>query len=154
MLVVISVGSNPVHGFGVRDFWSVWLNSCFDFGRKMNLGLKRFEVQFFPDLGLSSANFWQNMFKVWVFWTGSKFDFGGQTWVQVSLEFELSSWIGFEVHYISSAAIYINCVVIKKVGGKYVIKNWKNTITNRLSASASFEIIAKVAIKVPDHVRL
>ena len=31
---------------------------------------------------------------------GSKFGFGGQTWVQVSLKFDLSSLKWFEVHYI------------------------------------------------------
>ena len=66
----------------------------------MNLGLEGFENLMFPDLDLGPAHFWLNMFEVQVFWRGSKFSFGGETWVRVSSKFNISSSKGFEVHYI------------------------------------------------------
>ena len=49
-----------------------------EFGRVCSLiladkpGFERVQTSVFPDLGLGSAHFWHNKFKVWVFWRGSK----------------------------------------------------------------------------------
>ena len=58
----------------------------------MNLGSEGFEVQFFK--------IWSSGFLKGFGYLGSKFSFGRQTWVRVSLKFDLSSSKWFEVHYI------------------------------------------------------
>jgi hypothetical protein len=64
------VGSNPVHGFGVRDFWRFrWVRSSI-LVDEPGFGMVRSSV--FPDLGLGS--------KFRLFGgvrEGSKFGFGG-----------------------------------------------------------------------------
>ena len=75
-MVHTSVGSNPVRGFGVRDFWRVRVGSQFGFGwqawvrkgSKFGLRVRRTLANpRCPFLSPKSANFWSNF--------GKKLDF-------------------------------------------------------------------------------
>ena len=69
----------------------------------MNLGSEEFEVQFFLELGLGVRPIsGPTGSKFGLFGgvrIGLKFGFPRQTWIQVSLKFDLSSSKQFEVHY-------------------------------------------------------
>ena len=98
-----SVGLNPVHGFSVRDFWRVHVGiHSLVLVDKLWFGWVWSSV--FLDLQcLGSACFWPKWIEVQAFGgvrMGSKFGFGGWTWVQMSLKFDLSILKQSKVRYV------------------------------------------------------
>ena len=63
-----NIGSNPVHGFEIRDFGGFgWVHSLVLVD---DSGFRMVRSSVFPDLGLGSAHFWPKRFEIQAFWRG------------------------------------------------------------------------------------